>query len=209
MTEHEVTKALEIWTLQTLLNISILLGIFALGLALVQGYYRSLEKHLTLRVSIELWRVATVVCADIVLVAIVLVGLLVLNPDIMGDIKMALPFYPITTILFGVALILRLFHGGHDVGTKNFLRSLHLMLAAAVINIVGFAFVAEAPGKEYLANHPSAFWDYLRDHLRSNADPSGLELTQATFYICFPILMAVLVWGFASAIRQIKTPKGD
>ena len=132
-----------------------------------------------------------------------------LNPDIMADIKVALPFYPVSTILFAVALVLRLFHGGHDAGTKSFLRSLYLMLAAAVINIVGFAFVAEAPGKEHLANHPSAFWDYLREHLRSNADPSGLELTQATFYICFPILMAVLVWGFVSATKQIETVKGQ
>jgi len=76
MSEHDITKALEVWTLQTLLNVSILLGVLALRLALVQGYYRSLEKHLTLRVSIELWRVATVVFADVVLVIIVLVGLL-------------------------------------------------------------------------------------------------------------------------------------
>ena len=208
MSEHDVTKALEVWTLQTLVNISILLGVLALGLALVQGYYRSLEKHLTLRVSIELWRVATVVFADVVLVMIVLVGMLVLNPDIMADIKMALPFYPISTILFGVALVLRLFHGGHDAGSTNFLRSLYLMFAATVINILGFTFVAEAASEEYLANHPSPFWDYLRNHLRSNADPFGLELTQATFSICFPLLMAVLVWGFSSAIRQIKTGKG-
>ena len=57
MTEHDITKALEIWTLQNLLNISIMLGILACGLALVQNYYRALEKHLSLRVSIELWRV--------------------------------------------------------------------------------------------------------------------------------------------------------
>ena len=208
MTEHVITKALEVWTLQTLLNISILLGILALGLALVQGYYRSLEKHLTLRVSIELWRVATVIFADIALVMIVLVGVLVLNPDIMADIKMALPFYPITTILFSIALVLRLFHGGHDAGTTNFLRALYLMFAATVINIVGFTFVAEAPGKEYLAIHPSPFWDYLRNHLRSNANPFGLELTQVTFYICFPILVAVLAWGFISAVRQITAVKG-
>jgi hypothetical protein len=209
MTEHDITKALEVWTLQTLLNVSILLGLLALGLALVQGYYRSLEKHLTLRVSIELWRVATVVFADIVLVMIVLVGLLVLNPDIMADIKMAVPFYPITTILFGVALVLRLFHGGHNAGSKNFVRALYLMFAATVINIVGFTFVAEAASEEYLATHPSPFWDYLKDHLRSNADPFGLELAQATFYVCFPILMAVLAWGFMSAIRQFKTVKGQ
>jgi hypothetical protein len=209
MTEHDITKALEVWTLQTLLNISILLGILALGLALVQGYYRSLEKHLSLRVSIELWRLATVVFVDLILVMIMLVGLLVLNPDIMADIKMAVPFYPITTILFGVALILRLFHGGHDTGSKNFLRALYLMCVATVINILGFTFVAEAASEEYLATHPSPFWDYLRNHLRSNADPFGLELTQVTFYVCFPILMAVLAWGFTSAVRQIKRVKGQ
>ena len=60
MTEHDIAKALEVWTLQNLLNISIMLGILACGLALVQGYYKSLEKHLSLRVSIELWRIFTV-----------------------------------------------------------------------------------------------------------------------------------------------------
>lgn len=54
MTGHDIAKALEVWTLQNLLNVSIMLGILACGLALVQGYYKSLEKHLSLRVSIEL-----------------------------------------------------------------------------------------------------------------------------------------------------------
>jgi hypothetical protein len=208
MTEH-VTKALEVWTLQTLLNVSILLGILALGLALVQGYYRSLEKQLTLRVSIELWRVATVVLVDAILTAVVLVGLLVLNLDIMADIKIAVPFYPAATVLFGAALVLRLFHGGHDAGAKNFLRALYLMFAAVVINIAGFAFVAEGADEEYFAGHKDPFWDYLKVHFCSNAGPSSLELAQTTFYVCFTLLMAVLVWGFVSAVRQIKTVKGE
>ena len=205
--EHDVTKALEVWSLQTLLNISILLGVLALGFALAQGYYRSLEKHLSLRVSIELWRLTTVVFADVVLVMVVLVGLLLFNPDIMADIKMAVPFYPIATILFGVALVLRLFHGGHDTGSKSFSRALYLMGMASIINLLGFTFVAEAATEEYSLTHSHLFWDYLRNHLRSNAGPCGLELALVTFYICFPILMAVLAWGFASAVKQIKDVK--
>ena len=112
--EHVIAKALEVWTLQNLLNVSIMLGILAAGLALVQEYYRALEKHLTLRVSIELWRMFTVLIVDVLLVVVVLIGYLVLNPDIMADIKMAVPFYPIAAIFFAVALCLRLFHGGHD-----------------------------------------------------------------------------------------------
>lgn len=209
MTQHDIVKALEVWTLQNLLNISIMLGILALGLALVQTYYKSLETHLSLRVSIEIWRIFTVLLVDILLVVVVVIGYLVLNPDIMADIKMAVPFYPITSILFSIALVLRLFYGGHDLRSRDFLRAIYLMFVANVINIVGFTFVAEAPSGEYLASHPSAFWEFIKNHLRSNADPAGLVLTQITFYVCFPILMAVFVWGFRSALHTLRDVKGD
>jgi hypothetical protein len=208
MDSHEIAKALEVWTLQNLLNISIMLGILACGLAMIQDYYQSLEKHLSLRVSIELWRVLTVLIVDVLLAIVVLVGYVVLNPDIMADIKVAIPFCPTASILFAVALILRLFHGGHEVASKNYLRSLYLMLAANVINIAGFTFVMEAPSGEYLATHPSGFWDYIKTHLRSNTDPHGLELSQATFYVCFPVLFAVFVWGAWSALKRITATKG-
>ena len=207
MTEHDIAKALEVWTLQNLLNISIMLGILAAGIALAQDYYKALEKHLTLRVSIEVWRIATVLVVDVLLVVVVLVGYVVLNPDIMADIKMAVPFYPLATILFAVALFLRLFHGGHEVGSQNYVRSLYLMFAANVINMVGFTFVMEAASDEYLETHPSACWEYIKSHLRSNADPSGLELTQITFYVCFPILLAVFVWGVYSAMKKLTAAK--
>jgi hypothetical protein len=208
MTEHDIAKALEIWTLQNLLNVSMMLGILATGLAMVQGYYRSLERQLSLRVSIELWRVLIVLLVDILLAVVVLVGYLVLNPDIMADIKMAIPFCPIATVLFAIALILRLFYGGHELASKSYLRSLYLMLAADALNVVGFTFIMEAPSKEYLKPHPSVFWEYLKTHLRSNADPHGLELSQMTFYICFPILVAVLAWGVWSALKNLRDVKG-
>ena len=87
MSQHEITKALEVWTLQSLLNLSILLGILAGGLALIREYYQSLESHLSLRVSTELWRVGTIVVVDLLLAVVVLVGYMVLNPDVLADIK--------------------------------------------------------------------------------------------------------------------------
>jgi hypothetical protein len=38
MTSHDIAKALEVWTLQNLLDVSIILGILATGLAMVQSY---------------------------------------------------------------------------------------------------------------------------------------------------------------------------
>ncbi len=199
---HEISKALEVWTLQTLLNISIVMGILTLGLVLVQPYYRSLEKYLTLRVSIEIWNIFTVLLVDIFLVVVVLVGFLVLNPDIMADIKVAVPFIPIAIILFALALLLRLFYNGHKTGHKNFMAALWLMFAANLINIVGFSIVMEAASEEYLETYPSAFWSFIKMYLRSNANPHGLELAQVTFYVCFPVLLGIFIWGFVRAIRQ-------
>lgn len=205
---HEISKALEVWTLQTLLNVSILIGLVAMGLSLVQSYYTSLQKYLTLRVSIEVWNLFTILLVDVFLVIVVSIGFIILNPDIMADIKVAVPFIPIATILFGVALVIRLFYGGHQVEGKNFMRALWIMLAANLMNITGFSIVMEAPGGEYLSRHPSAFWTFIKSYLRSNADPHGLEIAQATFYICFPILIGIFIWGFVAAIKQINKNQG-
>ncbi|MFQ5721132.1 MAG: hypothetical protein ACE5GI_01400 [Candidatus Aminicenantales bacterium] len=193
MTPHLIEKALEVWTLQNLLNFSIMLGMLALGLAIVQKYYLSIAKFLTLRVSLELWNALTILLIDILLVVIMIVGYLVLNPDIMADIKMAVPFVPVAVILFTIALFLRLFHGGHQQQSPNFIRSIWLMFGANIINIIGFSLIMKAPSGEYLETHPSLFWTFIKTHLRSNANPHGLELSQITFYVCFPILMIVLI----------------
>lgn len=200
MAGSDVVKALEVWTLQSLLNLSILLGVFVLGLILVQPYLRSLRQLLTLRVSVEIWDVVTRVVSDLLLAVVVAMGLLVLNPDIMADIKIAIPFVPVATILFALALVIRLLRGGHVVGSPAFVRSVWLLFAANVINVVGFSLVMEAPSGEYLAVHPSAFWTFVKTQLRSNAN---LELTQTVFFICFPVLMLVLLWGFWLAMKQM------
>jgi hypothetical protein len=207
MTEHDIAKALEVWTLQNLLDISIMLGFLACGLALVQDYCRAVEKHLSLRVSIELWRLATVLLVDVLLALVVIVGYVVLNPDIMADIKMAIPFCPMATIMFAAALCLRLFHDGHNPASKNHLRALYWMLAASVFNLIGFTYIMEAPSGEYLEHHPSEFWTFIKTHLRSNADPHGLELSQLTFNICFPILLIVAIWGIGSGLQALAKKK--
>lgn len=202
MTQHELTKALEVWTLQSLLNLSILLGILAGGLALVQDYFQALEARLSLRVSTELWQVGTVLVVDLLLAAVVLVGFLVLNPDVLADIKVAVPFQPVATVLFAWALVLRLFRGGHSASRPAARLAQGLLLLANAVNVLGFTFVMEAASGEYLARHPSAAWTWIKTHLRSNVDPSGLELAQATFWICFPLLLLVLGWGAYSGLRR-------
>ncbi len=203
MNEHEIAKGLEVWLLQNLLNGSILMGLVSSGLMLAGGYFDDLERHLKLRVSRELWRLLTVVMADLLLAGVLVIGYAVLNPDIMADIKMAVPFYPLATLLFAAALVLRLFKGGHDERSPNHRRALWLTVSANLINIIGFTFVAEAASGEYLAHYASPFWTYLKTHFRSNADPIGLEVSMVTFLVCFPLLVMLGAWGVRSALGKM------
>ncbi len=205
MNEHIIAKGLEIWTLQTLLDISIILGMFALGFIIIQQYYNSLQKYLTLRVSIEIWELLTVLITDLFLAITVIIGFLVLNPDIMADIKVAVPFIPLATVLFAVGLVIRLFYNGHKPKDKNFRFSTWFIFVANLINIIGFSFVMEAPGKEYLNDHPSKFWTFIETYFRSNSLPHGIEIAQISFYIFYPILILIFVIGFSRFIKSSGT----
>ncbi len=201
MESSTIAKGLEIWSLQTLLDLSILSGILALGFILAQPYYRSLRKILTLRVSIEIWDLFTVLLADLFLVFSVIVGLLILNPDIMADIKVAVPFMPLATILLTVALWLRVFYDGHRQEGRYFKTALYLIFTADLLNLLSFVLIMEAPGSEYLTDHPSFVWMFLKTHFRSNAVPYGIEMAQWSFYIAFPVLLIIFIWGFTRALK--------
>jgi len=202
LTSHDIAKALEMWSLQTTADVSIILTLLALGLALIRRYIRQISARLTLRVSVEIWDAATVMLTDLMLSLALLLGFVVLNPDIMADIKIAVPFLPVATVLLAAALVLRLFHGGHVTGSRASLAALWLMGGAALLDIVGYTLVMEAPGSEYLDLHPSVFWVWVKTHLRSNALPRGLEVAQVSFAICFVLLMLVLAWGFVAGLRH-------
>ncbi len=208
MAAHDIAKALEIWTLQNMFDLSIALGLLAFGLIIVQGYYREIQNHFSLRLSAEMWRATTVVMADVMLVLTVLIGYMVLNPDIMADIKIAIPFCPLATVLFAAALVYRLFYKGHEVGTLGHRLTVGCLLVANLLNIIGFTFVMEGPGDEYLERYPSPFWTYVKTHLRSNA-VDGLWLAQMTFYICFALLMVVFIWGVWAALKTARRVENE
>ena len=201
MTAHDIAKALEVWSLQTTADLSVLLALLALGLALVRPYVARTAARLTLRVSVELWDAGSVVLTDLVLTLAVLLGFVVCNPDVMADVKIAVPFLPAALVLLAAALVLRLFHGGHDPASRAGGAALGLMGAAALLDVVGYTLVMEAPSDEFLALHPSPFWTWVKTHLRSNALPHGLETAHATFWICFALLLGILAWGFVAGLR--------
>lgn len=198
-------KDLEIWTLMNIVDVSVILGFFALGITFIRRYLKSLEKHLTLRVSIEVWKVFWDIIIDLFLAITVVFGFMVLNPDIFADTKIAVPFMPAATVLFAIALVLRLFYGGHKIENKNFSLSLWFLIIGNIFNWFGYTFIMEAASSEYLDKHPSAFWQFLKN-LRSNVN---LELAQITFWIFGTLLFIVFVWAIIAALSQLKKKNNE
>jgi hypothetical protein len=122
----------------------------------------------------------------------------VTNPDIFADIKVPLPFFPAATLCLAVALVLRIFYGGRARGTKAYGLATVLIMVAVIVNLLGYTFAMESAGEEWLVNHPSAFWSFL-DNLKSN---KNLGLSMTVFWICGPLLYAVLVWSMVAGLRR-------
>jgi energy-coupling factor transporter transmembrane protein EcfT len=147
----------------------------------------------------EVWEAATDLIADGLMFLVVLVGLFVVNPDIMADIKVGLPFVPLGFVLIAAALVVRLWHGGREVGSTAWKVVLGLLVLACLVNWFGYTFVMEAAGDEYLELHPDArHWVALAG-LRSNCNP---DLTMQTFLWANPALMLALGWAALRGVAR-------
>lgn len=188
-------KDLEVWTAQSLCDIGILLSITTFVLHLGRGYFERTVRQLQAKMAEEMWWVTYLLVRDASLFAAVLIGFLMLNPDLMADIKIGLPFVPLATVLMTWAGLVKLTsRGGCNDAARNCATT--LLALAAASNTIGYTLVMEAPGKEY-EHVKCAFWQTMRS-LRSNANP---DLAIWTFYICFAA-MVVLVVAFVWRVRR-------
>lgn len=195
-------KDLELWTLITLVDFSLVLLVLGFVLHLAQAYYDRTLTDFRLRLSGENWGLVFLAVRDGSLFLAFALGLLFINPDIMADIKLAVPFMPLGTVLLGWALIVKL---AADIRGSNKTAALFLGLlsAAVLVQFFGYTFVMEAAPEEWQAGQ-TVFWSALRG-MRSNVNPS---LALATFYVCFPLLLltllALIAMGGKRLVRQEK-----
>lgn len=191
-------KALEIWTAQTLCDIGILLSIVSLLLHIGRPYFERLLARFPLRVAADIWWLTYVVMRDGSLFGAVLTGFWVLNLDLLADIKVALPFVPLGTVLLSWALLLKVFRNAEDLN-RTYLRVTGLVTAGAVLNAVGWVLVMEGPGAEYAAAR-TGFWRFMLS-LRSNANP---ELATVTFYVAIGFMAVLMLYALTEGFRLLS-----
>ncbi len=205
---HAINKGLEFWSLQCLADAAIMLSFVILAMVAGRSYLESVRRRLTLRVAAEVWETGADLLTDAAMGFTALVGLFITNPDIMGDIKIALPWVPLAMVLVAVALVIRAFHGGRAVGSIAWWFVLGLVAAACAANWFGFTFVMEAAGEGYLKGQAHSVWPALQ-RMRSDFNPA---LAMATFQWANPALLCVFIWAVVAgavhscqAARQPKT----
>jgi len=202
--EEGIEKGLEVWSLMGFFEVSLILLMLGLVLHIASLYYSRVMTGYKIRLSGENFGIVFVLIRDLSLFGAFGIGALLINPDIFADIKLALPFIPLGTLILGIALIVKL---SKDVDKDWKSRKLFLTLlsTAAAIQYLGFIFVMEAAPADWVkSGHASGFWLYLRG-LRSNLNP---ELSMWTFYICFPLLLIIFIKmvmvGFSKRNWEIK-----
>ncbi len=189
------SKDLELWTLTTLADLMVMFLILGFVLHLADRYFSYTLHSFRVRMSGEHWGMIFLIIRDGALILSFLFGLILINPDIMGDIKLAVPFLPLGTVVLGAALLVKM---GWDVANSRKANALFtsLLFLAVLIEYFGFTFVMEAAPSEWV-QQVAPFWGSLRT-MRSNVNP---HLAIVTFWITFPLIVALFftmlgVWIF-------------
>ena len=186
---------MEIWSVQTLCDIGILLSILSFLLHIGRAYFERILGRFTLRVAADIWWVVYIALRDGTLLIAALFGFWHLNLDIMADIKVGLPFVPLGTVALAGALLVKVFRNAEDVN-RSLRLSTWLVTLGAVLNTIGYVFVMEGPGEEYAASR-SAFWQTVQSW-KSNENP---QLATLTFYVTFSLLAVMAAFAVAKAVR--------
>ena len=195
-------KALEIWTAQTLLDLGILFSIISALLHIGRPYFERILSRMTLRVAADMWWLIYVILRDGLLFFSVLFIFFNVNLDLMADIKVGLPFVPFGMVVLVIALVIKVFRNTEDFNKLAKINN-YIISFGALLIMLGYVLVMEAPGDEYSAAK-EPFWMFMKS-LRSNLNPS---LSTVVFYITFAMLiatMAVVLYTFTKQFNSKKT----
>jgi len=210
LSQGDLVSGGSIWLETTIAVALVFVAAMAFSLQIARGYFlRTLEKF-TLRLGADIWWLAYVLIRDGLIFMSFIMGLLVFFPGTLGDYAIAVPFMPVSVVLFGVALITKLYFDADE--DRNVFRVVTaLVFGGAASWIFGVIFVTETPLALAPSNMPSSisttsgFWYTLANTFNSQTNP---DLYMASFYVCFTALGILGVLGLAHPILHSRVGKG-
>ena len=136
-----------------------------------------------------------------------IMGLMVYLPGTFQDYAMAVPFMPVSVVLFGAALVTKLYFDADESRTA-FRVVTALVFGGAASWIFGTVFVTESPIQ--LASLPSGvsssggIWYTISSTFSSQ---SNVDLSMLTFNVCFAALGVIGLFGLAHPFLHSRMGK--
>ena len=196
-----------IWLETTIAVAMVFVTAMAFSLQIARGYFlRTLEKF-TLRLGADIWWLAYVLIRDALIFMAFIMGLLVFFPGTFQDYAIAVPFMPVSVVLFGIALVTKLYFDADE--NRNAFRAVTLLVfGGTALWIFGTIFVTETPLA--LATLPSGvsstsgIWYTLYNTYSSTAN---VNLAMFTFNVTFAALGVIALFGLAHPILHSRVGK--
>jgi hypothetical protein len=196
-----------IWLETTLAVALVFVSAMALSLQIARGYFIRILNKFTLRLGADIWWLAYVLIRDALIFMSFIIGLLVFFPGTFLDYAIAVPFMPVSVVLFGLALVSKLYFDADD--NRNAFRAVTILVfAATLLWITGTIFVTETPMT--LSTLPpgvssnGGIWYIMYSTFDSQ---NNLGLAMYTFQACFAVLGIIAVFGFAHPMLHSRLPK--
>lgn len=206
-TQSDLVNGGSIWLESTIAVALVFVTAMAFSLQIARGYFvRTLNKF-TLRLGADIWWLAYVLIRDALIFLSFIMGLLVFFPGTFLDYTIAVPFMPVSVVLFGAALVIKLYVDADD--NRNAFRAVTLLVfGGTILWIFGTIFVTETPLT--LSTLPpgvstsGGLWYTVYNTFSSTRN---LGLAMESFYAAFAGLGLLALFGFAHPIIHSRSPK--
>ena len=191
-----------IWLETTLIVALSHVSVVAFSLQIGRNYFLRVLNKFNLKLGADLWWLVYMLVRDALLILCLILGLLVFLPATFLDYPMAVPLMPLAVVLFGSALVAKLYFDADDHRGAYVLVTL-LIFAGTLLWVFGTIFVTESP--LFLSILPpgvsatSGTWYSLYAFLSSQND---LSLTMVSFEICLPTLSILGILGLTRAMLK-------
>jgi hypothetical protein len=203
-TQGDLVSGGSVWLETTIAIALVFVMAMAFSLQIARGYFvRNLEKF-TLRLGADIWWLGYVMIRDGLIFAAFIMGLMVFFPGTFLDYPLAVPFMPVSVVLFGLALVTKLYFDADE--NRNAFRAVTAMIfAGTLLWIFGVVFITETP--LVLSPLPqgvspdSGFWFSIYNTFSSF---TNMPLTMDSFYACFAALGVIGIFGFAHPILHSR-----
>jgi hypothetical protein len=203
-TQSDLVSGGSVWLETTIAVALVFVTAMAFSLQIARGYFiRNLEKF-TLRLGADIWWLGYIMIRDALIFMSFIMGLMVFFPGTFLDYPIAVPFMPAAVVLFGVALVTKLYFDADE--NRNAFRAVTLLVfGGTLLWIFGVVFITETPLA--LSTLPagvsgsSGMWYSIYNTFSST---SNLGLAMQSFYACFAALGVVGIFGFAHPILHSR-----